>query len=209
MKLQINNMLKKVVLLTVLIVANYCCIAQVKFGITAGAQISSIKLENVNTDIRLSFNAGGAMNATLQESIYLHLQLIASGKGYTIYDSYGNKNIFRPMYLELPLTFRFKFNSTSDTKIFLGAGGYYAFGIGGSKIYYDNGYKSTEKINYGSTIDDDLTSTDAGLVFELGAVWRENYEGHFFYDMGIKTISPFSTSNVSNRVFGFNLTWYF
>ena len=51
--------------------------------------------------------------------------------------------------------------------------------------------------------------SDLGLVFQFGAAFRENYEGHFFYDMGLKKIIPNSTSDTFNRVFGFNLTWYF
>ena len=113
------------------------------------------------------------------------------------------------MYLQLPLAFRFKFNSTNSTKIFLGAGGYYAFGIGGSKIYYPNGYQESTKVTFGNDINNDLKRTDFGLVFQLGAIFRENYEGHFFYDMGLTQIIPGATSNSYNRVFGFNLTWYF
>ncbi len=182
--------------------------SQMKLGFTAGAQFSSVKIITYNTETRLSFNAGVATRTPLAEGIDFHMQLLVSGKGFKYYDSYGYKNLTRPLYLELPLAVRFKFNSGNETKLFIGAGGYYAFGLGGNKIYYVNGYKETEKINYGNDYSDDLKQSDWGLVFQLGAIFRENYEGHFFYDMGLTRIIPNSTSNSYNRVFGFNLTWY-
>jgi hypothetical protein len=201
--------MKQGIILLILILSSFFSMAKLKLGITAGAQISAVKLVDFTTDSRLSFNAGAAGIAPLAEGIDVHLQLLVSGKGYTFYDAYGYKDVIRPLYLELPLNFRFNFNSSNDSKIFIGAGGYYAFGIAGNKIYYPNGYKETEKINFGNTSDDDFNSSDFGLSFQIGAAFRENYEGHFFYDMGLSKIIPNSTSNSYNRVFGFNLTWYF
>jgi hypothetical protein len=183
--------------------------AKIKWGITAGAQLSSVKLIDYSNDSRLSFNVGAAGITPLSEGIELHTQLLLSGKGFTYMDGYGYKNIIRPLYLELPIIFRFNFNSSTNSKLFVGAGGYYAYGIAGNQIYYQNGYRETKKISYGSTLDDDFNSSDAGLSFQLGFDFRENYEGHFFYDMGLTNIIPNASSNSYNRVFGFNLTWYF
>ncbi len=201
--------MKQVTLLVIFIFTCFYCKAQFKFGFTAGAQISAVKFVSTNTDTRLSFNTGFSGKAPLADGVDFHMQLLLSGKGYTYYDSWGYKNIFRPLYLELPLTIRFNFNSAKETKIFFGAGGYIAYGIGGTKTYYPNGYKESMKISFGDSNDDDLKNTDLGLVFQLGAAFRENYEGHFFYDMGLTKIIPNTTSDSFNRVFGFNLTWYF
>ncbi len=180
-----------------------------KFGFTAGAQLSAINFANSNTDSRLGFNTGFSGLTAISEGIDFHMQFVISGKGYTYFDSYGHKAIVRPLYLELPLVVRFNFNSSTNTKIFFGGGGYYAFGIAGNQTYYPNGYKESIKIKWGTATGDDMKSSDAGLVFQLGVGFRENYEGHFFYDMGLTNVLPNTTSNSYNRVFGFNLTWYF
>jgi hypothetical protein len=182
---------------------------KMKYGFTAGAQLSAVKFANVNTDTRLGFNTGFSGLAPVSEGVDFHIQFVLSGKGYTYFDSYGHKSVFRPLYLQLPVVFRFNFNSSTNTKIFFGGGGYYAFGIAGNQTYYPNGYKESIKIKYGTSADDDLKSSEAGLSFQFGVDFRENYEGHFFYDMGLTNILPNTTSNSYNRVFGFNLTWYF
>jgi hypothetical protein len=201
--------MKNKILTILFLISAFITQAQTKFGFTAGAQLSNVRIINYNTDNRLGFNVGLSSLTPVTDGVDFNMQLVLSGKGYIFYDSYGYKNIIRPLYLELPLTFRFNFQSSTETKIFIGAGGYFAYGIGGNKIYYISGYKETESINFGDTFDDDFESTDLGLVFQLGAKFRENYEGQFFYDMGLKKIVPNTTSNSFNRVFGFNLTWYF
>jgi len=204
-----NLSMKRIFLLVLFLITFLTSNAQTKFGITAGAQISSVKIVNSSSDSRLSFNLGGSMLSEISGGVDFHLQLLLSGKGFTIYDSYGYKNIVRPFYFELPANIRFNLSTTKDAKVFLGGGGYLAYGIGGTIIYYNNGYKESQKINFGNTSDDDLENIDMGLVFQFGAAFRENYEGHIFYDMGLKRLVPNSTSNSYNRVFGFNLTWYF
>jgi hypothetical protein len=200
---------KRRILIALLLLASINIYAQTKFGITAGLQFSNVKIENVDPDNRMSFNTGVTSLMSVSEGVDFNAQLLLSGKGFTYNDSYGYKNVIRPLYLELPLVFRFNFETSMDTKLFIGAGGYYAFGIGGNKIFYNNGYKETEKVKFGSTNNDDLESSDAGLVFQLGGLIHENYEGHFFYDMGLTKIIPNTTTESNNRVFGFNLSWLF
>lgn len=92
--------------------------------------------------------------------------------------------------------------------MFIGAGGYYALGVGGKQNYYDvNGYRQTLKISFGK--ESELTRSGWRLVFEFGAYFRENYVGHFFYDMGLMNILPDATTTNYNRVVGFKLAWYF
>jgi hypothetical protein len=201
--------MKQRVLLFILFFSAINVNAEMKFGFTAGAQLSAINFASASTDTRLGFNTGFSGIAPISEGIDFHMQFVLSGKGYTYFDSYGHKAIFRPLYLELPLVIRFNFNSSTNTKIFFGGGGYYAFGIAGNQTYYPNGYKESQSVKWGNSNDDDLKSSDAGLVFQLGVDFRENYEGHFFYDMGLTNIFPNTSSNSYNRVFGFNLTWYF
>ena len=201
-------MKKKILIVLCCLFISKINMAQIKFGFTAGAQLANVRLSTYDATSRFAFNLGGTALTKLSDDIHLQIQLLLSSKGYKYYDEFGYKNLVKPIYLELPIVPRFKFETGDQTDVYIGAGGYYAFGIGGKQTYYLSGVKESQKL-FSSDNDVEVNRSDFGAVFQLGFTFRENYEGHFFYDLGLNNIYPEATTNTFNRVFGFNLTRYF
>ncbi|MEO8149031.1 MAG: porin family protein [Bacteroidia bacterium] len=196
-------------IIIVLLILSFRGFAQVKIGPTVGAQLTNVKGSSYNTDSRFAFNFGAVALVPVTHDVDIHFQVLASSKGYSFKDIYGYKYTMKPVYLELPVVGRFKFETSEQSKVIVGLGGYYAFGIAGKYYYYESGYKESKKIDFGNSSSDNLKSSDFGIVFQVGADFRENFEGLFFVDWGLSNIIPTATTNTYNRVFGINLAWYF
>lgn len=199
----------KKIIVALFILVNYAALAQVKIGPTVGLDLTNVRGNTKNTNARFAFNFGASGLINAADNIDIQIQLLAMGKGYEYKDAYGYKNILKPVYLELPIVARFKFTTSDNSELFIGAGGYAAFGVAGKFTYYQNGYKESNKIKYGNSGSDNLKSTDFGMTFQIGADFHKNFEGYFFYDLGLSNIIPNATTKTYNSVFGFNLAWYF
>lgn len=181
---------------------------QSKLGITTGVQFAHTRSGNSNTDSRFAYNVGITSLINLNSKFQINTQLLFIGKGYKYYNTLGQRNLVKPLYLELPVVGRFHFKTSENAAIFIGIGGYYALGIGGKETYYQNDERLQTKIEYGNSTNSVLTKSDGGITIQLGGDFHENFEGYIFYDMGLANIIPNTTTLTYNRVIGFNLAWY-
>ncbi len=201
--------MKAKLLIFSLCIASLQTIGQSKIGITTGVLFSHTRTSSSNTDARFAYNVGVASLFELSAHIQLNMQLLFIGKGYKYYNTFGQRNLVKPMYLEIPIVPRFHFRTTENAEVFIGIGGYYALGIGGKETYYQNDERLQTKIEYGQGTNSVLTQSDGGVVMQVGTTFRDNFEGYIFYDMGLANIIPNTTTRTYNRVIGFNLAWYF
>ena len=183
----------------------------VTFGVRAGVNFAGM-LESVPSGHVLNkffsgpvtgFHVGGVVDRRLCGIFHLQTGLTFSAKGasYTKEWSYRpdsdkepiiftSRDTARPMYLEVPVLASFHFNLPRGFGVQVGAGPYFAVGVGGR-------YKSTQRY---TTENNDIIETssksvsspvfgshaaksfhlqrwDIGAVAEAGATWRHLYLG--------------------------------
>lgn len=178
--------MKKYLLAFSLIAATFISNAQndkrnpITFGLAGGSnlaylQVSSPHSEEVYSDAQNPFSAG--LNADFKINDYFSIRpgIFYSGKGGTmnaVYsDSKGNNtsvyDVYKLHYLEVPLNFIGHLPVGQGANIFLGAGPYFAWGLGGTnnqKLF--NNDPVTYQISYGKN--GDFKSTDFGATSVLG-----------------------------------------
>lgn len=121
-----------------LCIASLQTFGQSKIGITTGVQFAHTRTDNSNTDARFGYNVGISSLIDLSEHVQLNAQLLFIAKGYKYYNTFGQRNLVKPLYFEIPIVPRFHFKTTENLGVFIGLGGYYALGIGGKETYYQN-----------------------------------------------------------------------
>lgn len=141
-------------------------------------------------NMRTGFNIGLGADLGFTPNVSLQTGLFFSTKGAeyknNLIDAKVNAN-----YLQLPVHLAYKIDVTPGTKVFLHAGPYVAYGIGG---------KSNFGILEVNTFDKDLgfKPFDAGVGLGVGAEFGRIIVD-LGWDMGLTNISRASNGNVKNQ----------
>lgn len=190
--------LKKLLLFVAFIAFAYNAHAQFHFGVKAGLNYSTVtaskySAENMTIDgldYKPSFHAGLAVQYMMQELG------IESGVYYTVLGGKGNtkKSAFEyevssdPAYIQVPITFLYKFKVGQASYVYPTIGMYFGYGIGGNvkKEFSLNGNVQT------STESDYFD--DSRKKFDFGPTVGLNFEYQKFlvglgYDYGLKRVN--------------------
>jgi hypothetical protein len=182
--------------------------AQIKFGPKVGLNLSTMTLKSsgVSFDPKtyVGFNAGVIAEISLPANLALQPGIFYSAKGskFTFGEESGT---ISPSFIEIPVNVLYKFD-VGGLKIFVNAGPYFAYGIGG-KI--KSGSESQD-IEFGSAEKDDLKPLDIGLNVGAG-VEISNIIISANYGLGLANLSPVTTNDTEMKikVIGFSLGYLF
>ncbi|OJU28673.1 MAG: hypothetical protein BGN92_01445 [Sphingobacteriales bacterium 41-5] len=195
--------------------------AQTQFGIKGGFNAANMTNDNGSTTDtkRLpTFHAGVVADLGITEmfSVRTGLDLQSKGWKYTYGSTEYSSN---PLYLELPVNFTVNFPVANSVKMYVGAGPYVAYGVGG-KVKATSGSSSVDdKINF--TKEQTVASwipgreykpLDAGANVIGGVTFNNKFGINLQYGLGmVNTVPESSNDNKANkhRVFGVGGVFYF
>lgn len=158
--------------------------AQLSFGVKAGLNMSTIT-DVDDSKMKIGYKIGPTVEYALDENMAIQSALLLSSKGVKrdVLDYTRNAN-----YLELPISFAYKYPIAYDTKIYANAGPYFAYGIFG-KTKTKTEVAGVERETKYDTFDDDrMKNFDMGLTFGVGLEITQFNFG-LNYDLGLTKIS--------------------
>lgn len=186
---------------------------QIKFGAKAGLNLSTMSLKyggiSLSPKTLIGFNVGVISDISLGKSLSLQPGIFFSTKGSKFKVGAGTETYemtWAPTYIEVPVNVLYNID-LSVTKLFIYAGPYFAYGIGG-KIK-ETGYGSYD-ISYGSGTDDDQKPFDIGVNVGAGV----NLSGFLIslqYGLGIANLAPSkeNEADLKNRTFSISVGYLF
>jgi len=170
--------------------------AQIKFGPTAGLNLSTmtIKVLGINFDSETiqGFHAGVVSEIPLNESFFVQPAVLYSVKGAD-YSFLGEKVSLRPSFIEVPVNIVFKYD-VGFADLLLKAGPYLAYGVGG--YIESNGVKLD--IDYGTDASD-MKAFDSGISFGAG-LDINNFLITGQYNIGLANLTPIETGNAEMKI---------
>jgi len=199
----------------------YHASAQVQWGVRGGGNLSAMLLKEqggyTKVKLRPGFHIGGTAEMALSGRFSFQPSLLFSTKGFTIDKDGGaqylynvDKINFTSYYIELPLNFIFK-QAVGKGRMLLGAGPYFAYGIGGRWKAEANGLGVTGKLkmlNDYSSLDSTLGGNsrtvpytkpfDFGANILIGYEFSQNLYFHINGQLGLLDIDP-SYNGVSDE----------
>jgi len=174
------------------------------------------EVDNEGRGFQPGFQMGFAYEIPIyRENLVLSPGLIINTKGTKIVtkESFGSSTYTESMkanlyYLEIPLAMRYYFD-TGESRVYLGAGPYVAFGLIGNVLY-----KATYSGDSESYVDgimwgeDGLTRFDAGLLGGLGAEFG-NFQIGAQYGLGLMNVlsDGDSDNSIKNQVLSFIIAY--
>jgi predicted porin len=206
-------MKKKILLLLISVLSVVAVSAQLKFGVKAGFNASTIsnfpKVEipgesgiSTSTPYKPGFQIGVAAQYLITPELGIESGLYYTqiGNKYEVKVSIENEYITaglssNPSYLQLPITVLYKFNVGTDLYLYPQAGLYLGYGLAGKvkptfKTNVQGVTADTEKVDF---FDDDTNRFDAGLTFGLNLQYS-NWVIGLGYDLGLLKINKESAS---------------
>lgn len=221
---------KKLLLLFIFLLAGSSVFAQVRVGVKAGFNLADMKYEpkdetNGTPDANSlpSFNAGFIVDVPLIQGLALQPGLMVSGKGskvaYTTNNLGNYTTTINPIYLEVPVNILFKPQIGPGTRLYFGAGPYFAMGIAGKQKFtfedapiIGNGYTS-HHLKFGNGSDDDLKATDVGANVLAGFEFSNGLIVGAQYGISFTNNAPDNSNNKSkilrNKVLSFSVGYLF
>ena len=190
----------RTVILSGLFIVALTASAQLSFGVKAGLNMSSIS-DVEDSKMKIGYKVGPMAEISLPGSTMgVQAALLLSSKGVKAdgFDAQINAN-----YLELPITFVYKFPLAFDTNLYVDAGPYFAYGIFGKSDI------SFEGVSLGvDTFSDDfgMKKFDTGLTIGAGMeVAKFNFGLN--YDLGLTKV--FDEGDGKNGNFWISLGYKF
>lgn len=177
-----------------------------RFGITAGGNLSTANLE-LDHSSRFGFFAGVVGEYNLQEYLYINGTLKYSMRGVKDIPFYGFKLEWNPGYIELPIHVGYRYSFSDKFKAFAEGGPYFAYAVSGS--IKDNTGESESL--YSDTATRILGGEYKRFEFGLGAAIGMEYSNvqlKIGYDWGLTKISNLNNS-AKNSNFYFGLAYMF
>ena len=156
------NKLRSFLFIAVMLIA-VSANAQVSFGLKAGLNLATITGNGGSADSKIGYKIGPALDFGIAENMSIQAAALLSSKGAKHVDA---------NYLEVPVCFAYKFPIAPDTKIYVNAGPYFAYGLfgktGGIDTFDDD--FGMKKLDYGATIGAgaEVLKFNFGLNYDLG-----------------------------------------
>ncbi len=173
------------------------------------------------------FQAGILVGIPLSKQGLLQTGLLVNGKGgkaqASSYYSLWEQSTSKPIYLEMPISYVYKFNIGQSFSLYAGAGIYGAIGVGGKNSYegyygefYPLHIAETTKIHYGhhegsgNGIYSSLQRFDYGFNF-LGGASFKHIQLYCKYGLGMTDVHPkgYDADMGRNRVLSYGVGYTF
>jgi len=177
--------------------------AQVKFGPEVGLNLATMTLKTsrfgIDPKTLVGFHIGVISEIPLKENFVLQPGILYSAKGSKY--SVGEEDMtISPGFIEIPVNALYKFD-VSSAKLFVLAGPYFAFGIGGN-IETSEG---SADIQFGSGDTKTMKAFDLG--FNIGAgVEIKNFQFKVQYGLGLTNLAPVTENDAEMKVRTIGLT---
>lgn len=200
-KFIIKMLIKKIYLLSMAFMSFISAFAQngvsdpkIIFGIKAGATfptfaVSGADAQGVVPSSITSYYTGvsGSIHITGVLSLQPGLSLVSKGASLSPLSSATTQLTL--LYIETPINVMANFEMSHGT-IFVGAGPYWDFLIGGTLSVTG---KADTNIEFGSDFNNDVRSGDFGFNFLLGYQFKSGINIHTGYGLGLTNIQPDAT----------------
>lgn len=218
---------RKLLLLSLALLAGSCAFSQVRFGLKAGVNFADLKYEpkdqtsgTPDANSLASFNAGLIVDIPIVTGLAFQPGLMLEGKGSKVVHSGALGNFTQkvnPLYLEIPANFLFKPSIGLNTKLYFGLGPYFAVGVGGrssSDAQSSVGsYYTDHTLQFGNGSDDDLKATDFGGNILAGFEFTNGLLVGAQYGMSFTNNAPSGNNNapkiLRNKVLSFSVGYLF
>ena len=162
----------------------------VQFGVKGGLNLSNFGGDMEDTKAVFKYQFGVTADVAFTENIYLQTGLEFLTKGSKHKPETGTSIKYNPMYLQLPVRVAYKFEIMPGTKLFINAGPYVAYGIGGKIKGGDS------KVDIFD--DDRLKRFDYGIGGGVGVEFGK-FTVSVGYDFGLANISDVKGTKVRNQ----------
>jgi Outer membrane protein beta-barrel domain len=208
--------MRKLLLVVVAVFVMQSIDAQVRLGFTAGPNYST-QIWNSNTysmgvsKYRLQYHFGINMDIPVAEDWSINPEFLFSYQGSKLTQENSvlqNQTTTNIGYAKMPVCLQYMIDKE---KMFwqFSAGGYISrVGITNYTFFQNDVNLNSGRLRVGTTTDDQLMPWDYGLRLKAGFEIKKGIGMHFFYDHGIKDISPQMT-RAYNRVIGGSLSYMF
>lgn len=213
---------------SVFLLAGINAFAQVRLGIKGGLNLADMKYEpkdqtqgTPNANSLATFNAGLIVDVPLlQNVVYLQPGLMVNGKGSKVVYT-GTAGTFtqkiNPIYLEIPANILFKPSIGTGTKLYFGAGPYFAMGIGGksSSDAQSNvgSFYQSHPLKFGNGSNDDFKQTDVGANILAGFEFSRGLIVGAQYGLSFTNNAPGGNNDapkiLRNKVLSFSVGYLF
>ncbi|MBL7971290.1 MAG: PorT family protein [Prolixibacteraceae bacterium] len=178
------------------------------FGIKGGMNVASMTFSSSGMDFSpksiIGLQIGPVAEFELQESLYFNTGLLYSLKGYKIKMDFMGENVdvtSKLNYLEVPLNFAYKFETSETSKFFVQAGPYLGYALSGKS----KGDGESVDIEFG---DGGMKRFDLGVGIGLGLEFGPLVPS-VSYQLGLANLSDDSDVKVKNQVFQVSVAYMF
>ena len=180
--------------------------AQVTFAPKVGVNFANFGGDVTDNQIRLRTQFGAILNIGINEMFSFQPGLMYSGKGTTFDLGDGDKDAITLEYLEVPLNGILNVDmGTGKLQIF--AGPYLGYCVDAKYKYLSDQDNETDKINIGTSSDDDIKPIDLG--FNIGLGFRfENIQIQGGYSGSFSTISNHEDEKDTNNVISLSFAYF-
>jgi len=197
--------MKKLLLVSVVVLFAVSINAQVQFGIKAGMNIASQKLTaggiSISPKSLIGFHAGVILDMAMGETFAIQPGFLFSQKGAK-YDSDGETGTDTYNYLDIPINVVYKIN-TGSAKILLNVGPLFSYALSEKS-------EGSEDATFGSG-DGELKRLDFGIGFG-GGVQFGSVVASLNYNLGLANIMNVPSGadvSLKNNVFGISIAYFF
>lgn len=206
--------MKKLLLLSVVIIGISIGVNAQRIGFTGGASFSNYKAkvdgESDNGNSKTGLTAGLLVDISLSDhfSFQPALNFVQKGtKDEQTLAGITEKVSLTTNHLEIPLNILYNTNGDAGN-FFIGAGPSLAFGVSGKWKYEDNTSSLTEDVKFGNNEDeDDMKGLDLGANFLAGYCFPNGLFVSANYNLGLSNLAPGGNSDATlkSNYFGVKL----
>jgi hypothetical protein len=219
--------MKKILLIISFAVLSAGVSAQsVNFGVKAGLNLSTLSVSpsdpGYSSSNKTGYHFGVVADIPIREfSLQPGLYYITKGQKfssqYTFDFGDGPENMvekgsLRLDYIELPVNLLYNLKVTPDIKIYIGAGGYLAYGLAGKLKGTISGDRTgffDDNVSFSGNQSDHYKNPDYGLNFIVGERLK-HFSIDVNYSLGLANITPNGQgANVKNSAVGISLGYWF
>ncbi|MBP6023760.1 outer membrane beta-barrel protein [Ferruginibacter sp.] len=184
--------MKKLIFLLTAVISVSVYAQKSQVGITAGTAIANYKAKlgsiSFSTKSNTGFTAGVFANIAAGNSLVFQPALNWVQKGSKVDESangYVEKSSLITSHIEMAANTLFSSNG-----FFAGGGPTLSFGISGTSKAESGGTKTSEKVKFGNSDDDDMKSFDLGANLLAGYQFKKGFLIAANYNIGLSNLAP-------------------
>ncbi|WP_374164656.1 outer membrane beta-barrel protein [Arcticibacter sp. MXS-1] len=189
-----------------------------RWGLKVGVNLPKYHVTNTEGEDSESksttnFHVTGYADVPVSNYFYVQPGISLQGKGGKLAENkqLNTKWEYNTMEIGVPINFVGKLPVGPMSNLYLGAGPYVSFAVGGESKVTAGGTTTKEDLKFGSDRGNNLKRTDAGLNF-LGGVEINSFNIGAGYGLGLVDLRPEGeggNGKLSNRVWSFSVGYSF